>query len=76
MELKHNKSQGKIVLTSALNPIKLCSFWKIVKIGLKNESYQVIFSRRCLDCLKNKIVYNFPITCSSRINQILPWNKE
>jgi len=37
-------------------------FWKIIRIAFRNKSYKLLFSRRCSNCLKSKIVHNFLIT--------------
>jgi len=71
MELKCTNSNGEIFLASKLNYVKL-SFWKNCKNCIQKWILQVIFSIRCLDCLKNKIVHNFHITYSNEMNQSFP----
>jgi len=46
---------------------------KIVKIEFYNESYKCFFHKRWSNCIKNKIVCNFLITNSNRINQIFSY---
>jgi len=47
-------------------------FWKNYKNCIQKWNLQVIFSKRCLDCPQNKIVHNFPLTCSNEMNQSFP----
>jgi len=68
MELKHNNSDNEIVLASKYNLLQQF-FQKFVKIANRNESCKCFFSIRCLDCPKNKIVYNFLIISPNRMNQ-------
>jgi len=52
-------------------------FWKIAKIALISQlNITSDFSRRCLDCPRNKIVYNFDTTCPNEINQSFPYRQK
>ncbi len=66
MGLKHNNPNGEIVLASKLNLVK--HFFKLLKVHSKMNSISY-FSRRCLDCPKNKIVHNFHIANPNGMNQ-------
>jgi len=71
MGLKCTNPNGEIVLVRKLNHVELC-FLKICKNCIQKWILQVIFLRRCLDCLKNKIVHNLHITYSNKMNQSFP----
>jgi len=69
MELKLTNPNGEIILARKLNYVKLF-FWQIVKITFKNESYKLFFQEaRCLDCTKNKTIYNIHIIQLSKWNE-------
>jgi len=66
MELIYTNPNGEVVLARKLNYVELV-FLKNCKSCIQNEwILQVIFSKRCLDYLKNKIVHNFHITYSMK----------
>jgi len=71
MELKCTNPNGEIVMESKLNYAKLF-LGKNCKNCIQKWILQVIFPKRCLDYLKNKIVHNFHITYSNEINQDFP----
>jgi len=71
MELNCTNSNGEIVLESKLNYVELL-FLKNCKSCIQKWILQVIFSKRCLDSPKNKIVHNFYITYSNEMNQSFP----
>jgi len=60
MGLKCTNSNGEIVLAKKLNHVELL-FWKNCRNCIQIWILQVIFSKRCLDCLKNEIVHKFYI---------------
>jgi len=76
MELKHTNSNGEIVLDSKLNPMELLFLKNCEKLISKTKSIQYItFSRRCYDCIENKMIYNFHITNPNDMNQNFYVNK-
>jgi len=62
---------SEIVLARKVNDVELC-FLKICKNCIQKWILQVIFSRRCLDCPKNKVVNNFLITNPNEMDQRIP----
>jgi len=75
MELKCTNPTGEIVLASKLNYVELI-FRKNCKNCIQKWILQVIFSKRYLDCPKNKIIHNFHITYSNGINQSFPYRQK
>jgi len=74
MELKCTNPNGEIILSIKLNHMDF--FLKNCNNCIQKWILQVIFSRRCLDCAKKKIVHNFHITYSNKKNQSFPcWQK-
>jgi len=58
MELKCTNPNVEIVLASKLNPVEL-SFWKIVKIAFRNESYKLFFQEDALIARKIRLSITF-----------------
>jgi len=68
MQLKCINLNGEIVLGRKLNHVELL-FLKNCKNYIQKWILQVIFSKRCSNCPKNKIVHNFFITNPNGMNQ-------
>jgi len=71
MKLECTNSNGEILLGRKLNHVELC-FLKNCKNCIQKWILQVIFSKRCSYCPKNKVVYNFLIISPNGMNQRFP----
>jgi len=67
IELKNTNPNGKIVLVSILNFVKLLS--ETCENWVQKLIEYVIFSRGCCGCPQNKKIHNFHIT------NLIKWNE-
>jgi hypothetical protein len=75
MKLKCTHPNGEVVLEKKLNHMDLILLKKYINC-IKKWILQVILSRRCSNCQKNKIVHNFHITNPTGMNQRYPRRKK
>jgi len=75
MELKHTISNGEIVLIIKVNPMEYFVLEK-GKNWAQRQILYIIFSKRCYDCLKNKVLHNFDIKNPNRMNQSFPFRQK